>query len=108
MTWTVAASGTQTPTVGTEVTLATSTTNATFVGYVDISAMALGDTLELRLYTIVLAAGTSNLVWKGTYSNPALILVAQSPFCASDQSLKFTLKQTVGTARAFPWKLLNQ
>jgi hypothetical protein len=108
MTWTVAASGTQTPTVGTEATLTTQTTNSTFVYYVDTTNLANGDTVELRVYTIVLSGGASDLVWKGTYSNVQLIPVAQSPFVASDQSIKVTLKQTAGTARAFPWKLLSQ
>lgn len=108
MTWTVSASGTDTAVVGTEQTLATDTTNATYVALIDLTNMVGGDAVELRLYTKVLSTGALDLVWKGTYANAPLVVVPQSPYVPSDQSLKLTLKQVAGTARNFDWKLLRQ
>jgi hypothetical protein len=107
MSWTVSGSGTQTATINTEHTLDTDTTNATYCGMVDLTNLANGDVVELRIYTKVLSGGSLDLAWKGTYAQAGFILVAQSPFVPSDQSLKFTLKQTAGTGRAFDWKLLR-
>lgn len=108
MTWVVSASGTQTAVIGTEHTLATDTTNATYYFEVDTNALALGDVLELRIYTMTLAAGTLRVTWKATYGPTVeFIPIAASPPQPSDQSCRATLKQTVGTGRAFPWKLLR-
>ena len=116
MTWTVSASGTLTAD-GSEDVLTTDTTNGTYVLVVDLSNLLAGSSgvaaqvVELRCYSICLAAGASVLMWKGTYQggNVYTVLV-ESPFVASDISCKVTLKQTVqGTSySAFPWKLLRQ
>lgn len=108
MAWTVDASGTQTATIGTEHTLATSTTNATFQPKFDLSNMANGDALELRIYTKVLSTSGLNQVWKGTYSNVQINTDAIGPMLASDQSYKITLKQITGTGRNYDWSLLRQ
>ena len=108
MTWSVDASGTQTSTIGTEITLDSTTNNGTFVFVVDISAMQLGDVTELRVYTAVLSGGTANQAWKATFGpNPTFNTVTISPPLASDQQANFTLKQIAGTARSFPWKVLR-
>lgn len=108
MTWTLDSSGTQTNVVNTEEILATATTNATYQGFIRLNNMAAGDVFEIRIYTITLSGGTLEVVWKCTVG-PALPVatVVASPPIASDQSLKFTVKQTAGTARATDWKLLR-
>lgn len=108
MTWAVAGSGSQTATIGTEHTLTTDTTNATYSFQVRCNNMALGDVVELRLYTMTLAAGTLEVVWKTTIgpSLPAAI-VATAPPQPSNQSLRATLKQVSGTGRVWDWKLLR-
>lgn len=110
MTWVLAASGTQTATISTEHVLATDTNNATFVAMVDLANMANGDVVELRVYTIMLSGDALQQVWKGTYANAqtGFNLNPMSPFVGSDQSFKFTLKQTAGTGRNFKWKILRQ
>jgi hypothetical protein len=109
MTWTVSSSGTQTATINTEHNLvAADTNNASFVLKVDCTNLVNGDVLELRLYTMVLSTGALNLAWKGSYSNAQAIIVKQSPFVPSDQSIKATLKQIAGTGRSFDWSLLRQ
>jgi hypothetical protein len=108
VTWSVSASGSQTATIGTEFTLATDTTNATYYFQVRCNNLALGDVLELRIYTMTLAAGTLEVTWK-TSVGPALppTLVIASPPQPSDQSIRVTLKQISGVARSFDWKLLR-
>ncbi len=108
MTWSVSASGTQTSTVGTEIALTTDTTNATFYFEVDCTVMVAGDIVELRVYTMTLGGGTLHQAWKDTIGpNLPVCPIRPSPPQPSDQSLKVSLKQTAGTARSFPWKLIR-
>jgi len=109
MTWALDFSGTSSALViNTETTLATDTTNGTFVAEVDTSNLALGDILEIRLYTITLAAGAYVQVWKGTYGiAPQINNHKVSPPIASDQGVRLTIKQTAGTGRTYGWKLLR-
>lgn len=108
MTWVLSASGSQTAVVNTEHTLATDTTNATYSFQARCNNMALGDVVELRLYTITLSGGTLEVVWKTTIgpSLPAAIVTVAPPQ-PSDQSIRATLKQVAGVARVFDWKLLR-
>lgn len=108
MTWSLSASGTQSATVGTEFVLATDTTNGTYYFETDIGNLAIGDILELRVYTMTLSGGTLRVVWKSTYGPvPPIQDICPSPPQPSDQSLKVTMKQVAGTARSIPWKLLR-
>ncbi len=104
---TVIASGTQTATIGTEHILATDTTNKTYVLVVDTGAMVDGDVLELRIYTIVLSAGTERVAYVIEYDNLQGEPQKYSVPVPADISFKATLKQTAGTGRAFPWKVLS-
>lgn len=108
MAWTLDSSGTQTATISTEHALATSTTNGTFVAEFDLSALAAGEVVELRVKGITLAAGTAGLMWKHTGAAPLVEVRVSAPPVASDISINLTLKQLNGTGRAFPWKLLRQ
>lgn len=101
------ASGTQAATVGTEHTLSTLTTVKTFVLVVDAGAMLNGDILELRVNTTVLTAGTSRLAYFGTYRDIQSMPQKISIPIPSDISAVFTLKQTAGTGRSYPWKVLS-
>ena len=108
MTWTLSDSGTTSAlTIGTETTLATDTNNGTFVLEVDLSNLANGDLLEIRIYTITLSGGSLVLAWKATYQHTQINNHKISPPVASDQSIKCTLKQTAGTGRVFSWKMLR-
>jgi hypothetical protein len=104
MTWTVDSSGTQTATIGTEHTLDSPTTNATYVFHADTVNLALGDLVELRIYDMVDGTNYRQL-WKGTYQNPQINNGKASPPIAVTTQAKFTLKQTAGTGRAFPWSV---
>lgn len=105
-------SGTQTATINTEHTLLDVATAGVFTLHIDKAAMASGDTLELRIYQIVLTGGTRRVAYKIEFDDAqdADDMIAISVPIANELtdpgSLRFTLKQTAGTGRAFPWKVL--
>lgn len=104
MALTLAASGTQTATIGTEHTLDTQTVNGIYELEVDANAMVNGDEVELRCYYTVLSGGTERLLFYRCLQHGQTEAIQFSPVIPSDISCRFTLKQTVGTGRAFPWK----
>lgn len=89
----------------------------TFTLHVDTNAMAAGDTVELRLYPMVLTGGTRRPAYFKAYTGaqdastnelaPIKISVPISNELTDAGALRFTLKQTAGVARAFPWKVLK-
>lgn len=103
-----AASGTQTATINTEHSLSTQTTAAFYVLMVNVTNLANGDTLELRLKTKVLTGDTAEEIYYATYQHDqgAQAIIA-SPPVASMFSVEATLKQTAGTGRSFGWSLLS-
>lgn len=106
-------SGTQTATVTTEHTLLDVAVAGTFTLHVDLVNMAAGDMLELRIYQIVLTGGTRRVAYYDTFTdaqvadNMIAISVPISNELTDSGSLRFTLKQTLGSARAYPWKVLR-
>lgn len=105
----VDSSGTQTATITTEHTLATVSTAGTFILLVDMNALASGDRVELRVKTKILSGGTTRVAYKGVYRNAQSVddMIKISIPIPSDQEAVFTLKQTDGTGRAFPWKVMS-
>lgn len=103
----VIASGTQTASVSAEITLTTDTTGKTSVLAVDTGSLALGDSVTLRLKTIILSGGTEREAYVAYYSQPQAQPQKYSVPVPADQSVKATLQQTDGTARQFPWSLLS-
>jgi hypothetical protein len=99
------ASGTQAATVGTEHTLATIATAKVFQLYVDISALAAGEHVELKVKSKVLSGGTTRALSSAIYSwrDAAIDPIAVSIPIMSDQECVCTLKQLDGTGRSFPW-----
>jgi hypothetical protein len=108
MTWSLSSSGTATTSVGTEQTLTTDTTNATYYFESDLTAMVIGDQIQLRVYVMTISGGTMHVAWESTYG-PSLPTtpIAPSPSQPSDQSIKVTLHQLSGSSRSIPWKLLR-
>lgn len=104
MAWAVDSSGSQTATISTEHSLATPTTVATYVLSVDTVNLVLGDLVELRCYDMVDATNYRQ-IWKGTYQHVQINNGKISPPIAVTTQAKFTLKQTAGTGRAFPWSV---
>lgn len=113
MTVSAQGTGTQSASINTEHTLLDVAVAGTFTLHVDKNAMLAGDTLELRIYQIVLTGGTRRVAYFESYTGaqPADDLIAISVPISNELtdsgSLRFTLKQTAGTGRNFPWKVLS-
>lgn len=107
---TLEASGTQTAVIGTEHTLHDNTNFKTFVAYADLSNMAAGDMLELRIYSKVLSTSALNVAYYMAFSgaqsaNGGLFQVSLP--LPSDQEWRFTLKQLTGVGRNYDWKVIS-
>lgn len=109
MTYTVDQSGTTAAlAIGTETQLGTnSATNATYILKINAANLALGDVLELRIYSEDIVGGTLTQAWKGTFSNTQINPLKFSVPVPSDIALKCTLKQVAGTGRTFKWSILR-
>lgn len=105
--------GTQTATIGTEHTLLDVAVAGTFTLHVNKINMAAGDLLELRCYQIILTGGTRAVAYKTSFidSQPTDDMIAISVPISNELtdagSLRFTLKQTLGTGRSYDWKVLK-
>ncbi len=100
--------GSQTSVITTEHTLNTTTpetTDGMLMLFLDVSAMASGDLLEIRckekarsgdtqreIYVETLVGVQASPMWVG----PALIML---------HGWDFSIKQTTGSARAYPWSI---
>lgn len=107
---TVETDGSQTATVTTEHTLATVTTAGTFQLMVDTVNMAAGDVLELRIKRPTRAGGTAQTMFYVMYAGVQPTEDVQKVsvpvvMSAAVGSLIFTLKQTLGTGRVYPWAI---
>lgn len=110
---TASATGTQTSVVTTEHQLADTNVAGVYQFIVDTNAMAAGDVLELRIYQMALTGGTARVLHFGAFygAQPTDDLIKVSvPVCnelTDSTALRFSLKQTFGSARAYPWKVLK-
>ncbi len=110
---TASGQGTQSATVTTEHTLLDISAAGTYTLHVDTVNLAAGDSLELRIYQMVLTSGTRRVAYLFTCfdAQPAddliKISVPISNELTDSGALRFTLKQTTGTTRNFPWKVLS-
>lgn len=106
-------SGTQTATIGTEHTLLDVAVAGTYTLHVDSINLAIGDSVELRIYQMLLTGGTRRVAYYMRYDGvqPAdgmiKISVPISNELTDAGALRFSLKQIAGTGRAFPWKVLK-
>lgn len=107
------ASGTQSATVTTEHFLSSPNEAGVFTLHVDLVNMVAGDYVELRVYQMVLTGGTQRVAYLYTFqgAQPTDGLIAISVPISNEltdtNSLRFSLKQTLGTSRNFPWKVLK-
>jgi hypothetical protein len=97
--------GSQTAVISTEHTLATITTSGSFVLGIDTNAMVLGDKLTLRVKAKVRSIGTTRLAYTANYAHVQGEQVKFSIPVPSTNEVVFTLLQTAGTGRAFPWEI---
>lgn len=107
----IAGSGTQTATLDTEHTLHSDNDLGPYELVVDCGALAAGDRVVLRAKQRVLAAGAVRLIQELplTYgqvaSEPVVVLGPFTNVVNEAGSIVFTLEQTDGTGRAFPWSV---
>jgi len=99
------ADGSQTAIISTEHTLATVTDAGSYVLGVDVSNMALGDKLTLRINTKVRSVGTTRTTYIANYSNVQSTLNTLSIPIASPHEFVATLEQTAGTGRVYNWEI---
>lgn len=101
---TVVNSGTATAD-GTEQTLHSTSTGAHYSATVDLTNLASGDVVEIRVYKKVLTGSTLKQVdiytFSGTQTSPNFFI----PFVSSPFGYKLTLKQTSGANRNFEWSV---
>lgn len=104
--------GTQTASVGTEHFYNVNEAGV-FTFHVDLLNMASGDYLELRVYQMVLTGGTARVVYMEPFQgaqatdNMIAVSVPIGNELTDSQALRFSLKQTLGTGRSFPYKILK-
>lgn len=106
-------SGTQTATVTTEHSLQSVTAAGVYTLHVDCVNMLANDVLELRVYQIALTGGTKRVAFFSGQivgAQPTDDVMKVSIPLGNDitdaNSIQFTLKQTFGTSRNYPWKVL--
>tara|TARA_R110000765_G_scaffold314505_1_gene407318 strand:+ start:495 stop:818 length:324 start_codon:yes stop_codon:yes gene_type:complete len=99
------ADGSQTAVISTEHTLSTITAAGSYVLGVDLSSLADGDELTLRIKTKVRSVGTTRTTYVANYSNGQSIENTLSVPIASPHEFIATLEQTDGTGRAFNWEV---
>ena len=111
---TAAGSGTKTVSViGTPETLLDVSAAGTYTLHLDANALVAGDVLEIRIYQMVLTAGTRRVAylarWDGVQPTDDVIKVSVpiSNELTDSGALRFEINQTKGTARAVPWKVLK-
>lgn len=110
---TLFASNTTTVVVGTENFVSSPNVAGVFQFVVDKSNMVAGDVVELRVYRIVLTGGTARVAYLFRYTDvqPTDDMIAEGPVIGNDltdtNSLRFSILQTKGTARAFAWKVIQ-
>lgn len=97
-------SGTQAATLSTEHTLLDTIDPGVYELEVDTNALAGAEELEIRIYTKVLSTGTQR-VYKIANVRPSAEPNLKSPPIVAINGAKFTIKQTGGTGRSFPWQV---
>jgi len=107
------ANGAQLTVLTTEHFLSNVNVAGTFKLVVDKNTMAAGDTLEIRVYQMVVTAGTARLVDQFNFYGAQAVddLIFISPEYWNDltdaQSLRFSITQPLGAVQTFPWKVLQ-
>ncbi len=100
---TVHSTGTQTAVINTEHTLATVATSGVFVIQLDLSNMVVGDYAEVVVKVRQTSGGAYKQQSYSLYAHAQADVIQQSVPIVAPYGVEFTLKQTAGTGRDFPW-----
>jgi hypothetical protein len=108
---TSAGTGTQTATLTTEHELLSINTAGVYIINVDCSLMQAGDITELRVYQIAITGGTEQEVLYGRFEGAQIEKMKKSipvsNALTDSGSVRFTLKQLVGTGRNYYWSVVK-
>lgn len=115
MSMTVVATGTQTAVIGTTHTLynPSPTVPGGYQLLVDRNAMLDGDVLELRALQMAISGGTARVLYRQTYANapdPDDLIAVSVPISVpftDNGAIQFTLVQTKGTGRNYPYSVVR-
>ena len=106
----ISAEGDQTAVLSTDHDVGSDTASGGYSGRVDVSALQAAETITVCLLTRTRAMGTgaterciAHATLTGAPTTTYILTV--EGFC--DQGAKLRLKQTGGTGRLYPWKLLR-
>jgi hypothetical protein len=106
-------SGTQTCTVTTEHFVADIDEAGVFVFEVDLNAAVDGDVFELRVYKMILTSGTSRVLYPQRFYGAQATddkIKTSLPIVnelTDATAIRCSIKQTFGTSRNIPWKVLK-
>jgi hypothetical protein len=93
---------------GTEQTLLEFEGVAKIIGYVDLSAMAIGDTIIIRQYMKIAANGSYKKYVEqpsvGIQPEPLLYITPKE----TDVAILITLQQTTGALKRFPYNFMKE
>jgi hypothetical protein len=82
------------------------TTNGAFCIFIDLNAMASGDTVVIQEVEKATGSGdTQRVVWEKTYTGVQEESGMLSPILPVLHGWTFKLKQTAGSARSYPWSI---
>lgn len=107
------AQGTQTTVVTTEHFVESTNVAGVFTFHVDLSDMADGDVVELRVYQMVLTGGTARVAYVAAFygAQPAHDLIKVSLPISNEltdaNALRFSILQTFGSSIDAPWKVMR-
>jgi hypothetical protein len=73
--------------------------------FVDLNALANGDTFRLRVYEKCRSADTQRLAWESTFANVQGLPIAVTPALTLAHGWDVTLTKLGGTDRAIPWSI---
>lgn len=101
--------GTATAVIGTATTLVTGDTlDGTYVPFVNLVNMAIGDITTITVQVQVLSTGTLQTVFKETYGpSPPIEAIVEVPAIASAYLISMSILQAAGTPRSYDWALLR-
>lgn len=85
--------------------IATQTDDGLYQAFIDLNAMASGDTYEIRVYEKVYAAATQRVAHKWTLSGAQAEPVWVSPHLQLMHGWDVTVKRTAGTDRSIAWSI---
>lgn len=104
---TVTNTGTLTASSGEQTLGASRTDGRTYMCQIDLTNMAAGDVIEIRAKVKIVSAGSEVVLYKVTFANAQTTPALQTPPILAPYQITFTLKQTAGTNRNFPYALVS-